>query len=286
MVVKNIKKRLFIVGTPRSGTTLLQSLLAAHPDIYSFPETHFFSKTMPMRRSMRLLWQIQKKDINHIISFLKEIHKEKFIDYVIQQFPKGFSTIRHWSKQLIFLLDAITLDEGYNIWLEKTPAHLRYISVIESTKLPVEFIHIIRDGKDVVASLYDVTHRFPEIWGKPRSIDNCINRWKLEVSISRKYVGKSNHHFIFYEELVEHPKEKIQRLCEKLNIGYSDNIIEDYKHAAGKLIVKNETWKENTNKEIKPRSKFEKVFTFEQREYILSQLSKFEWRKSFEKVKI
>ena len=37
-------KRIFIVGVARSGTTLLQSMLASHPEIHSFPETHFFVK--------------------------------------------------------------------------------------------------------------------------------------------------------------------------------------------------------------------------------------------------
>jgi hypothetical protein len=39
------RTRLFLVGCPRSGTTLLQSLLAAHPQIASFPESHFLLVT-------------------------------------------------------------------------------------------------------------------------------------------------------------------------------------------------------------------------------------------------
>ncbi|MGC1525664.1 MAG: sulfotransferase, partial [Phormidesmis sp.] len=35
-------KRLFLVGCARSGTTLLQSLLASHPGVASFPESNFF----------------------------------------------------------------------------------------------------------------------------------------------------------------------------------------------------------------------------------------------------
>ena len=34
--------RAFLIGCPRSGTTLLQSLLFSHPDVISFPETFFF----------------------------------------------------------------------------------------------------------------------------------------------------------------------------------------------------------------------------------------------------
>jgi hypothetical protein len=35
-------KRVFIVGCPRSGTTLVQALLARYPGVHSFPETRFF----------------------------------------------------------------------------------------------------------------------------------------------------------------------------------------------------------------------------------------------------
>ena len=41
----------FIVGNGRSGTTLLQSLLATQNGVYSFPETHFFSHVYPLLES-------------------------------------------------------------------------------------------------------------------------------------------------------------------------------------------------------------------------------------------
>jgi LPS sulfotransferase NodH len=37
-------KLIFIVGAPRSGTTLLAEMLSSHPDICSSPETHYFSR--------------------------------------------------------------------------------------------------------------------------------------------------------------------------------------------------------------------------------------------------
>ena len=39
-----IERRIFIVGVPRSGTTLVQSLLASHTAMTSFTESHFFRK--------------------------------------------------------------------------------------------------------------------------------------------------------------------------------------------------------------------------------------------------
>ena len=46
-------KRIYIVGCPRSGTTLLQSMVAAHPLLTSYPETHFWDYTIPKNRYLR-----------------------------------------------------------------------------------------------------------------------------------------------------------------------------------------------------------------------------------------
>ena len=56
------KKAVFIIGSARSGTTLLQSMLASHPEVYSFPETHFFRGTIPKFSFLRWLKFYGEKD--------------------------------------------------------------------------------------------------------------------------------------------------------------------------------------------------------------------------------
>src|SRR5258706_12754544 len=43
---REVGSRLFVVGCARSGTTLLQSFLAAHPAVLSFPETAVFGRLL------------------------------------------------------------------------------------------------------------------------------------------------------------------------------------------------------------------------------------------------
>ncbi len=53
-------QRIFIVGCPRSGTTLLQSVLAAHHDVFSLPETAFFCSVRPSRWVFRRLGLVSR----------------------------------------------------------------------------------------------------------------------------------------------------------------------------------------------------------------------------------
>jgi len=264
---------LFLVGAARSGTTLLQGLIASSLEVFSFPETHFFSKTIPMRKSKRLLWRFLPKDGSIIRRFLETVeyqNKEK----LLQELPIKTISLKKWVKSLITILDVLALEKKYKIWLEKTPFHLRYIDVIErSTIENIHFIHIIRNGLDVVASLYEATNKFPEKWGKARSIDSCINRWIRDIKISKKYVKKENHHFVLYSNLVMNAKEELRKLSKIIGITLEEDLTK-YEKELESLVGRDELWKKDTKGEISKRSKFKKVFTKEEQKYVESKVEK------------
>jgi len=267
-----IKKRIFLVGSARSGTTLLQSILSAHPEIFTFPETHFFSKTIPMRKSAQILWRIRRKDHSIILNYLKNIEgfepKEKIDDLL----PRKTISINKWVNGIIKLLDDIALHKHYSIWLEKTPYHLRYINLITRAKKDIDFVHIIRKGEDVIASLYDATHKYPEQWGGARSLENCVKRWKRDIKISLKFVGKKNHFFVLYDDLVDKPHETIKKLCNELEIKYVKTMLEDYINQVDKIVLAEEKWKSNVKKKIERRSKFDEVLSEVQKDYVRKEI--------------
>lgn len=77
------KKQIFLVGCPRSGTTLSQSILAAHPQIASIPESHIFrillSHQTPRRRKLGLVSSKTRSDFEQ---FLHEIAQDKMRQYI------------------------------------------------------------------------------------------------------------------------------------------------------------------------------------------------------------
>jgi hypothetical protein len=110
------KKPVLIVACPRSGTTLLLSILSAVPTIFAIPkQTYAFDK-----------WE--KKNNTWVPSRLDKLYREFF---------------------------KARIPETAHRWLEKTPGHIRSIDkVLEYFHDDVKIIHIIRDGRDVTVSTH------------------------------------------------------------------------------------------------------------------------------------
>ena len=71
--------------------------------------------------------------------------------------------------------------QGKTIWLEKSPDHLRYIDQIEKLVDEAKFIHILRNGFDNIASIYDLAGKYPETWGL--GIIRSISAFKIGLKM-------------------------------------------------------------------------------------------------------
>ena len=168
--LKESKKRFFLVGCPRSGTTLLQMLLSAHSKIASFPESQFFLDAvglyqrrvfgeMPsdfreafydIRGNLRVALGIAfRLSYQRVQKFLDDVNRED----LIALFPRNHS-LKQQTRAFFKILDVLTADQGKELWLEKSPHHLSYIDVIERYEPNANFIHLVRNGTDTIASIY------------------------------------------------------------------------------------------------------------------------------------
>ena len=267
-----IHSRIFIVGCPRSGTTLLQSLMSAHPLVFSFPESHFFPNVLSGNRMGRVLGIASKKAEKATASFIKMLS----IDDLHDHSPVKAILVKSYTDAFVNILDRAAIEKGKKYWIEKTPQHLHYIKPIKRYIRDPKFIHIIRNGEDVVASLYEVTHKYPEIWGGPRTIDQCLERWIEDIGITRKYISRPNHKIIKYEELVSNPNEIIRKTCEFIEIEFNGQMINSYHTETNELILKDEDWKQKVKEPIENKNgkKFLYTFNGKERAYIRKSLEK------------
>lgn len=246
-------RKIFVVGCPRSGTTLLQSLLASHSEIVSFPETHLFSKTIPLQKILRLLKVYGKAANKERVHILRDfgVHVNEVHTRV---------RLHEWTHILLSSLDQIGKAYSKNsesIILEKTPRHLHYIDLIQKAEASTVFIHLIRNGEDVVASLYEATANSPDKWSGDRSIKKCIFWWNRSIRLSRKYVGEPNHVFVRYENLVEDTETVLRYLTRELDLSFEENMLADYSNTAQNVINVDESWKsKNISTDISASDKF------------------------------
>jgi hypothetical protein len=283
----SIFKRIFLVGCSRSGTTLLQVLIASHSRVYSLPETGYFIMSLGGRKQQLLAWLGLNPNAEHLAR-----------KYALSRTGKTDfgSDADTWPKALLFqtgvnyfvsALDQITLEAGKDIWLEKTPRHIFYIPHISRYTPQVHFIHIIRDGRDVVASIYDRAIKYSNIqnFGTQKDVGYGINLWNQALGVSMRYVNNPHHTLVSYEQLVQEPKVVLNRICNQIGIDYEPSMQEHGNEAAQKVILPEWGWVKGAMEppKVKP-SKFCQLFDEQQQETIAASLKLEEFKKLREAI--
>jgi len=268
-----IEDRIFIVGCPRSGTTLLQSIVASHPEVISFPESHFFEYLYFNHFPLGI---INKKPKQKLIEFFESTD---YLNLGEVSFPleeiKGFVADKRLAQRFIDFLDSKAMSQDKRKWVEKTPNHIICIEYIKKLVPQSKFIHIIRSGKDVIASLYDASYKYPEsTWQVFRNIDRCIKTWQRYTEISLMFSNHEDHLLISYEDLSSDPKIEAIKICNFLGVSYNSLMLQRYSEVSMNLVTKKEEWKNNVVNPIQSANnkKFLKVFTLEEQLYIQNKL--------------
>jgi hypothetical protein len=112
---------------------------------------------------------------------------------------------------LRIVMEAIARKQGVERWAETTPLHLLYIPLIKRLIPEALVVHIIRDGRDVTASLNRIGWIRPLPWDRNRAFLVPAIYWRWVVSKGRRY-GRAlgaDYLEVHYEDLVQNPRETL-----------------------------------------------------------------------------
>jgi len=252
---------LFIIGLPRTGSTLLRSILNRSPSICISAETHFLTKWARAGRQKRLLRYGDLQSDASIDRFLDDIFSAQrakgndFWGWLNRHIGRLefrqmlVSTDR--SDQAIFEL----LIQIYARWKkgeilpdltlgEKTSGNIYLISTLLEWYPKARMIHTFRDPRAIFVSAaklardgkWGVRNRLKPV---PRPLKDASVDLVMAVYILRYWLDATRFHteyaerypdqymLIRFEDLVQDPANHIQRACSFLDVPYSPSMIDE-----------------------------------------------------------
>lgn len=243
---------IFIVGAPRSGTTLLAAMLAAHSRLSCGPETHFFCR-LANRDAESLIQDEAWPD--EAVRFLDSITFGNYQDdtrisimekYALSR-ERVVDFLRDRKPSIANILSAVTVpfmqDMGKARWIEKTPDHIEHVAEIRENFPASPIIQILRDPRDVAISLMKVP------WGARSLLDGLLY-WKHLYENSESFFRNDPLSYcIKYESLVACPVDELTRLCQFIGEDFEEGML-DTSISAKKLDSINVFWKEKASQPL------------------------------------
>ncbi len=205
----DLESPVFVIGAPRSGTTWLQRLLATPPQIVSGQETNLFDKYIEPLDAM----------------FARQVRQLRTLPRV-----KGLPTLlsQDYFDGLMRTLVQQTYAElgrrkpSATVVVDKNPAHTLHVPRIRRLLPRARFVHIVRDGRDVAASMVAASSGWGSYWA-PSRVAAAADWWRVHVVAARQ-AGYDDGSFleISYEDLRAHGPATLRRVFDFVGVPVSE----------------------------------------------------------------
>lgn len=207
---------LFIGGCGRSGTSFLQKIIISHSKMEGGPEFDFLQPLLMTYRRMITPFHIERQQYFY--------DRESLDDY-LKTFINSTLLNRHKDK------------ESIEFFSEKTPNNIDVAEELLTLFPDAFFLNIIRDGRDVLVSHFDVEKRFIDS-GKAYNKRNfefeyVCSLWNKSVNsywaLSKNPAFKDRVINLIYEDLLQDPKKELTRVCHRIGLELESEMLMPHK---------------------------------------------------------
>ena len=205
------EKIIFILGMPRSGTTLVEQIISAHSDVHGAGELNYMTEAIESfsrnkeNKNLRL-WEI-----------FKDIKEISFEDIKKMQFDYSDKLKLHDSKNKIIT--------------DKAPLNFRWIGFIKMIFPNSKIIHCNRNPMDICFSNYKNSFSAGSL-GFCYSLDKIgqfFNLYKdLMLFWDNKFKGKIYQ--LSYENLINNKEQEVKKLLEFCELNWDENCLNPHQN--------------------------------------------------------
>jgi Sulfotransferase family len=220
---------LFVVGCPRSGTTLLRRIIGAHPEVAMLPETHWIPRLARRGHGIGTDGLVTHELVDWLVGYhrfpalmLEPGEARELVELGVT-YPEFVAALfdLYGSKQMKPLV------------AEKTPSYVAEIPTLHALFPKARIVHIVRDGRNVCLSVLNwkrraewFTRRF-RTWRDDPLVTAAL-WWKRFVSLGREdgaQLGAHLYHELRYEALVANPEGAVRALCTFLEVEFDERML-------------------------------------------------------------
>lgn len=239
---KDRDRPIFVVGTPRSGTTLMAKVLGRHSRLFMPGETHFFDDVYAHRQSIGDLGSPAARDQ---IAYMLADHYRRYwenpdqdrVDRLMREQPETWNDwrdgIRDYRDALSGFMEMQMNLEGKVRWGNNVPRDIFNVAEILSFYPNAKFVVCVRDPRDFLLSYKDK-------W-KVSGDENAERLRKLYHPVITSVLWKAsmrqlprlkadvparNHIIVRYEDLVTEPEKTMRRVCETIEEDFETQMLD------------------------------------------------------------
>lgn len=214
----------FVVGCPRSGTTLLRAMLDSHPDL-AVPQESFFVPELASIPASRFAPDDFLARLTAHDRFGRWELPVDSVAMAVRATTNGPDAVRA-------LYRTYAHHRGKLHYGDKTPQYVRHIDQLASLFPEARFLHLVRDGRDVGQSLMDGPFG-------PSAIAVAARVWRTHV-MSGRHAGRAlpedRYHELRYEDLVATPEKALRDVCAFFHLTFAPQML-DYAERADDVLA-------------------------------------------------
>lgn len=216
----------FIIGSPRSGTTLLRLMLNNHQNMIVPPECGFAVWFYEKYHSLGFSESVIDAFVQDVSTARKietwNLDYAKLREYIITSGASSYSQ----AVSTVYEFYGHSSKKKFNRWGDKNNFYLRHIKTLCALYPSAQFIHIIRDGRDIACSYKAlrksklVSKYAPDL---PVDINEIAREWAENIQQIRESFEELSPAQVFevrYEDVVSQPTQELHRICRYLGESY------------------------------------------------------------------
>lgn len=217
----------FIVGCPRSGTTLVRAMLDSHPHFWIANEPGFILPLVRRRHRYGVGRTFQAHRLADGIVRAQSFRRLGLSEELVRNCLESSDSNR-LEDAIRSLFAAAALDAGKRAWGLKNPNDVLHIRQLAGAFPEARFIHVIRDGRDVALSLRSLRKA-------PTGIAEAALYWQRRVQRGRR-AGQAlpvqRYIELRYEDLIADPVARLHEICDFLEIKFHEGMLAYHRRSA------------------------------------------------------